>query len=594
MRKKKTIKKPVFIKIFLIRLAIFWVITALLGAYLYVLTDIKAKRHKEELENTYIRTLQEECEKYYDAYRYCDTFGYTSEYKWNLEKARQHLLLEMQMAAQRTGIYAELHVDDQVVTPPEYINGMNAFLIWRQGMSTDYSTIMSCDVSLPDLSFSCEGEGRSFDANDRISSADLKVLNELDRVQSVDNDLGYPFWHFQEIAYDPDDIQGYPYKLCPITDIYVDYDDLKFIPVTFAFSGDDETGEYIRETWELTDEIPTTGDASDGGYMFFSDYLLSDSREVGKSTMVVFYEPENMLTAADVSRITDGTRTLRIEDMNKSEDDEDITFDEWTLWIATPEYESFFECAPRVVVLNFIFWFLLAGVLALVISYIKYVRRKSVYEIVEYRKNVTNNMAHDLKTPLAAISAYAENLEENINSDKRSYYSAKIRENTQAMNHMIESILDFSKSETGAVKIVMKEVAIKGVVENEIEKISELFKKNDIKITVKGNDVKVKTDENLMRQALRNLIGNAAKFAREGSMVDISIDAKELSITDLTDEKIADLKHIKDPFVKGASERGSVEGTGLGLAIAESSLEACGHKLEISMEGDMFKAVIKF
>jgi len=65
-------------------------------------------------------------------------------------------------------------------------------------------------------------------------------------------------------------------------------------------------------------------------------------------------------------------------------------------------------------------------------------------------------------------------------------------------------------------------------------------------------------------------------------------------ITDLTDEKITDLKHIKDPFVKGTSERGSIEGTGLGLAIAESSLEACGHKLEISMEGDMFKAVIKF
>ena len=62
----------------------------------------------------------------------------------------------------------------------------------------------------------------------------------------------------------------------------------------------------------------------------------------------------------------------------------------------------------------------------------------------------------------------------------------------------------------------------------------------------------------------------------------------------LTDQKIADPSKLKEPFVKGEESRGSENGTGLGLSIADNSLAAAGHKLDISVEGDCFKAIVRW
>ena len=76
--------------------------------------------------------------------------------------------------------------------------------------------------------------------------------------------------------------------------------------------------------------------------------------------------------------------------------------------------------------------------------------------------------------------------------------------------------------------------------------------------------------------------------------MDINITDSDLTVSNLTDEKIGNIKDIKKPFVKGDESRGDKSGSGLGLAIAESSLEAAGHKLKIDKENDTFKAVIKW
>ena len=130
------------------------------------------------------------------------------------------------------------------------------------------------------------------------------------------------------------------------------------------------------------------------------------------------------------------------------------------------------------------------------------------------------------------------------------------------------------------------------MVQSEYDAVEDVFEKKDIKVNIKGEDIKIKTDEKLFRQAMRNLLSNAIKFTRPGTEVGITMDKAGLQMSNKTDEKIEDIKNITKPFVKGDSSRGSETGSGLGLSIVETSLEAAGHRFNVDKKGDVFTALV--
>ncbi|MCR5339767.1 MAG: HAMP domain-containing histidine kinase [Saccharofermentans sp.] len=252
-----------------------------------------------------------------------------------------------------------------------------------------------------------------------------------------------------------------------------------------------------------------------------------------------------------------------------------------------------FKALPLTTGLVLIIAGLVALLLAVTVSSIIYSSKKAVWEIFEYRKKTTAAMAHDLKTPLAAMSAYAENLEYDIDSDKRAYYSSKVRENVAFMNKTIESILMFTKSETGTAKSVARDIDVHALIEAEYNAVAELFEKKNIKVEIKGEG-HVKSNKELIDQAVRNLVGNATKYARPDTTVDIVIDSKGFTMTNLTDQKIKNVKDLKKPFVKGEESRDAEGGAGLGLSIVENCLLSAGHSLDIGFEDETFKAAVRW
>lgn len=618
MRKNKTIKKPSFIKRFCLCLAVMWVITGVFSGVAYYKTDAGMHREFKDTNENFIENLKELCEEYYLAYSDYELFKHTDDpieteedYLFRLAKAYEKLSFGMDLVAANTGMYTELRVASydaklkdstdiplKTVVSPTYTNGIAAHYIWRAGMSLpDENMVCGVDVDPSTLSFDSDGEKLTFKSSDRLSEKNTNIEAKLIDFDIVNENLGFPLWNNFGL-YDPESVSGNIVRFYMVTECYVDTENFKAIPQTIMTFGNGEGEERI---W--TNE----GKYDISKYFFSSDYLLSDSREVGTSTLVVDYQPENMLTSDDLSVVYDGTTYKHINGKKdnativlssygaiEAELDDDIDYSRWTLWIAEPTYVTLFEAAPGIVIANIALWMIIALVIALIISYIGYVRAKSVYEIVEYRRKVTDNMAHDLKTPLAAISLYSENLEENINNDKRSYYSSKIRENVIAMNNMIEGILDFSKTESGTIKKTVSEVSVKDVVQSEYDAVADVFEKKDLKVNIKGNDVKIKTDEKLLRQALRNLMSNAIKFARPGTEVEISIDEAGLKMSNKTDEKIESIKNITKPFIKGDPSRGSETGSGLGLSIVESSLEAAGHRFAVDKNGDEFTTKVRW
>ena len=233
-----------------------------------------------------------------------------------------------------------------------------------------------------------------------------------------------------------------------------------------------------------------------------------------------------------------------------------------------------------------------AFILAFIPATIIYNTGKRRYEIFEYRLKMVDAMAHDLKTPMAAISAYSENLSNHIGTDKQEYYAAKVEEKVAQMNRMVNDILEFSKSERQTAEISKENVDVGDVIAELIADNELMIKERSLKIGYEKKSVVVSTDRKLFRMALANLINNAVIYSREGTKIDISLSEKDLSIINISEEKTDNAEDLKDPFVKGRRSRGS-GGTGLGLAIANNNLAMLGFKLEIRSEDNKFIAAVK-
>lgn len=260
----------------------------------------------------------------------------------------------------------------------------------------------------------------------------------------------------------------------------------------------------------------------------------------------------------------------------------------WCVGFTDMAKGSVFSLAPITSSIIILIDITLAALVALGIAYVKYQKEKTVWTIFEYRTKTMEAMAHDLKTPLAAIMAYAENMESHPDDpEKLCDYSQKITEKVKTMDHMIEDILMFSRSETGKIEIKTEEVSVKSLI-NEC-----MLSFPYMNVIVSGNDIILTTDRKLFKQSIENLLSNCGRYGDNGSAVNIQIETDKVTITNKTTMTYKNVNSLKQPFVKGNDSRGN-KGTGLGLSIAENNLDILGYKLVLSSEDGIFKVSVIF
>ena len=244
----------------------------------------------------------------------------------------------------------------------------------------------------------------------------------------------------------------------------------------------------------------------------------------------------------------------------------------------------------QVMIFNWILVVLIFA-LSLIPTSLLYNRRKRNYEIFEYRRKTTDAMAHDLKTPMAAILSYAENLENHTGEDKQEFYVSKITEKVWQMNKMVNNMLDFSRGENDSVPVKKTAVDIGAVLADVIAENEHEISKRGLKISYEKKEVTVNTDKDLFAQAIGNLINNAALYAKESSSISVACDSGKIVISNVAAEAVEDAAAMKQPFAKGSESRKNY-GSGLGLAIAENNLVLLGYKLDVKSEGDKFVVTV--
>ncbi len=256
-------------------------------------------------------------------------------------------------------------------------------------------------------------------------------------------------------------------------------------------------------------------------------------------------------------------------------------YDVWSLW-------------KEILIIIVLGLLLFDVVLAFILAQITYAGLKAQYATEDYRMNLMNAMAHDLKSPLMSISGYAENLEGNMNPGKQEHYTKEIRGTVQYMNEMIESILALSKVEKDGVCLCKERVEVPNLLREVQKRYEWSMEEKNLKMAIEGQ-LTLQADKGLMLQVLDNLLGNAVKYATPGSVVRVSLSDKELRMINDCETDLSDIvDKLCEPFVVGSKSRSGINGSGIGLAIVKNICELHKYGLKVEYEKGQFIVKIIF
>ena len=231
--------------------------------------------------------------------------------------------------------------------------------------------------------------------------------------------------------------------------------------------------------------------------------------------------------------------------------------------------------------------------LAIVWATYTYKMKTGYYELDRYRKRTTDILAHDLKTPLMAISGYTENLADQTHPEKTEYYLQSIQSNVDYMNELIEKVLSLGRVEEEP-PVKSEEVKISRILEKLEEQYEDLLRQRELHLEIQGDGV-LQTDELLFTQILDNLLSNAVKYALSGTVIDIDVNPEKMTVRNYMEREITtDPEKLLQPFVKGDESRTGTTGTGLGLTIVSYIAQLLGYKIHLSLKENEFIAEVIF
>ena len=231
-------------------------------------------------------------------------------------------------------------------------------------------------------------------------------------------------------------------------------------------------------------------------------------------------------------------------------------------------------------------------VLTIILSLFAYQKKKSIYEMNIYQRDLTNIMAHDLKSPLMVIRGSAENMQDMTDNE----YAKTIVDEADYMSSLISRILSFSKLESDQTKMKKEAIDVKALVDEVIDSYSEETERRGITTAVDSGEkvLAIKADSFWIKEALSNLYDNAVKYCPDKSEISIKLGEKELSIKNkMADPNIKNIKKLKNRFVRGDNARSGQKGNGLGLSIVDTILERNGLHLVLKKEEDNFVVIVK-
>lgn len=226
-------------------------------------------------------------------------------------------------------------------------------------------------------------------------------------------------------------------------------------------------------------------------------------------------------------------------------------------------------------------------------------------EIDRMKTELVSIVAHELRSPLAAISGFAEILGSiGPTKDQVEEYSNIIREEAERLAELVSKYLDLTKIEAGRMDFVPAFFQIKEVFDANLYLVSAQAEKKNINLDINfaNEDLEVYFDEKMMSEVIVNLLSNAIKYSPENSTIRVKVLENSKNVDILVSDSgygidKNHLPHIFDKFyrIKDDVRIQDEKGTGLGLSLVKEIVELHGGTITVASkmnEGTTFKIVL--
>ena len=216
------------------------------------------------------------------------------------------------------------------------------------------------------------------------------------------------------------------------------------------------------------------------------------------------------------------------------------------------------------------------------------------------KTELITNVSHDLKTPITSIISYTELLSkiEDLPEEAKDYV-AVIAKKSDRLKRLTQDLFDISKVQSGNDDVVLEKLDVALLINQALGEHDNEIQSSGLPFCVEApKELFISADGRKMSRVLSNLINNILKYAMKNTRVFITASEKD-GMIEMEFKNISayplnfNVEEITQRFVRGDESR-TAEGNGLGLAIAKSYTEICNGTFDIVVDGDMFKAILKF
>ena len=214
------------------------------------------------------------------------------------------------------------------------------------------------------------------------------------------------------------------------------------------------------------------------------------------------------------------------------------------------------------------------------------------------KTELITNVSHDLKTPLTSIVNYVDLLKKEGLTGTAGEYVEVLDRQSARLKKLTEDLVEASKASTGNLHVTLETVNVSEFLEQaQAEYAARLVTAGLTAVMqVPEEALPARSDGRYLWRIMDNLLGNACKYALPGTRVYISAERREdmvvISVKNISREKLnISADELMERFVRGDSSR-NTEGSGLGLSIAQSLAALMGGRLELTVDGDLFKAEV--
>ncbi len=217
------------------------------------------------------------------------------------------------------------------------------------------------------------------------------------------------------------------------------------------------------------------------------------------------------------------------------------------------------------------------------------------------KTELITNVSHDIKTPLTSIVSYVDLLkkQEMPTPEAREYLEVLDRQSAK-LKKLTEDLVEAAKASTGSMTVNFQRTDVNVLLTQSAGEYQEKLQSKTLQLllTPAKDAPAISADGRLLWRVFENLLSNIYKYALPGTRVYLTCESDENTVT-ITFRNISatplniTADELMERFVRGDDSR-HTEGSGLGLSIARSLTQLQKGTFDLSIDGDLFKAVLTF